>query len=186
MKKASILARFVALLIDMAILLFFCVAVFIAALSGYRVGSGGLTFVDLSCILFVSSLLSCLIFILYFTYLTTREGMTAGKRIMGIRVIRRDGAGVVGAPGFLRSLVRSLAYILSAMICFIGFLMAPFFRGKALHDIISGTEVICGEPPDTDGGDSLEGEPREKKSPVFCQYVEDNSIVQRRTDETGW
>jgi uncharacterized RDD family membrane protein YckC len=159
MKRAPFLARFVALLIDMMILLIFSSMACIAALSGYRIGADRLTFVDLSCILFISFLLSCLIFLFYFTCLTMGEGMTAGKRIMGVRVVRRDRKGLVlRDPGFLRSLVRAMAYILSATVCFIGFFMALFFRGKTLHDMIAGTEVLCAYPPGEGGYDSHEGE----------------------------
>jgi uncharacterized RDD family membrane protein YckC len=162
MKTAPILARFAALLIDAALVLLFSAAAFAAALTGYRLGAGSLTFINLSCILLLSSVLSCLIYLFYFTHLTMREGMTVGKRIMSVRVVRRDGAQGVREPGFARSLVRAVAYVLSAMICFIGFFMALFFRGKTLHDMIAGTEVIRDEGADACRSDLSEEGSREE------------------------
>lgn len=134
--------RFIALAIDMMIVAFFSGMVFIAALSGYHMGAGQLTFPGLSCILFISSIVSFFIFLFYFTYLTMEEGATIGKSIAGIRVIIRNRIGVGMRPGFVRSLVRAVAYILSVSACFLGFLMALVFRGWTLHDIIAGTQVV--------------------------------------------
>lgn len=142
MKRASIPARFLAILIDMLILIFCSALVSAAAIIGFRTGAGRLTFFDLFSILFLSLVLSSLISLFYFTYLTMEGGMTIGKRVAGIRVVTLAGEDSSQAPGFLRSLVRFLAYGLSASVCFLGFVAAFFFKGRGLHDFIAGTQVV--------------------------------------------
>ena len=152
MTKAPISSRCIAFIIDLAVLFGAYVGVCLAALAGYRLGSGRLTFINLSCILFLSSLFICLIFLFYFTFLTTREGMTFGKAIMNIKVVCAEGRQKGNGPGFVRSLVRTVAYGLSALPCFIGFIMALFFDGRTLHDLLAGTEVVRIEKTETEGG----------------------------------
>ena len=142
MKRASISARFFAMLIDMIIVMFSSAMVLAAALTGFRAGAGRLTFLGLFSILFLSLVLSFLISLFYFTYLTMEGGMTIGKRVAGIRVVTLTGEGSSSGPGFLRSLVRALAYGLSASFCFLGFFAAFFFKGRSLHDFIAGTRVV--------------------------------------------
>jgi uncharacterized RDD family membrane protein YckC len=142
MKRASITARFFAILIDMLVVMFCSVMVSAAALTGFRAGAGRLTFPDLFSILFLSLLLSSLISLFYFTYLTMEGGVTIGKRVAGIRVVTLTGEDSPRGPGFLRSLVRVLAYGLSAAFCFLGFFAAFFFKGRSLHDFIAGTRVV--------------------------------------------
>jgi len=66
------------------------------------------------------------------------SGRSAGKGVVGLMVVRKDGATLT--PG--RALVRTLALPLSA-IFFIGFIMVLFNRRhRALHDFIAGTVVV--------------------------------------------
>ena len=141
MNRASVFVRFVALLIDLLIVMFFSCMLFVAALAGYRTGSGQLTFLGLSGILLLCPVFSLLVFLFYFTYLTMEQGMTIGKSILGIRVVRWNREDVRGL-GFFRSLVRAAAYVLSASVCFMGFFAAIFLKGVTLHDIIAGTQVV--------------------------------------------
>ena len=134
--------RFVAFLVDLLIVTFFSCMLFVAALAGYRAGSGQLTFLGLSGILLLCPVFSLLVFLFYFTYLTMEQGMTIGKKMVGIRVIRRNPEDVRTELGFLRSFVRAAAYVLSASICFMGFFMSIVFKGAALHDLIAGTRVV--------------------------------------------
>ena len=64
---------------------------------------------------------------------------TVGKIALGIKV-----TDTAGRPlGFGRALGRNVAKILSALILYIGFLMAAFTeRKQALHDIVAGTLVV--------------------------------------------
>jgi uncharacterized RDD family membrane protein YckC len=64
---------------------------------------------------------------------------TIGKSIMGIYVTGLDGQRI----SFLRATGRYLAKFLSALILFIGFIMAAFTaRKQALLDMIAGTLVL--------------------------------------------
>lgn len=67
------------------------------------------------------------------------NGGTVGKRLMGMRLVARDGS----APGFARSLVRALGWLLGTPLASFGFLVALFNReNRTLHDYLSGTVVV--------------------------------------------
>ena len=75
----------------------------------------------------------------YYTVFIGRFGATPGKLIVGLRVVRADG----GRVTYLRALGRCFAMMLSAMILFIGYIMAAFDDEKrALHDRICDTRVV--------------------------------------------
>jgi uncharacterized RDD family membrane protein YckC len=77
---------------------------------------------------------------LYEILAEARSGATIGKRVFKLRVVRADNLQPIGIP---RSIVRHLAHILSALIFFLGYVMAAFnHRKRALHDYIAGTVVI--------------------------------------------
>ncbi|MDR2017425.1 MAG: RDD family protein [Syntrophobacterales bacterium] len=142
MRRASIFARFVAFLIDLSIIAFFSGMTAVAALAGYSAGSGGLTFLSFSAVLLFCLVFSSLLFLFYFTFLTMGPGMTIGKNMLSIRVIRSELGGAAKGLGFFRSLVRAVGYVLSASVCFFGFFMAVVFRGITFHDLVAGTEVV--------------------------------------------
>ncbi len=78
---------------------------------------------------------------LVFTYqlVGNLKGGTFGKRLIGLRVIARDG----GPPGFARSLLRALVWLIGSMAGNFGFLVALFNReNRTLHDYASGTVVV--------------------------------------------
>ena len=84
-------------------------------------------------------LISLLIGAAYYTLGVSIWSTTLGKKAMGISVLRPDGSKV----SFLRAFGRWLAYIPSAFILFIGYLMVAFRRDKrALHDLICDTAVV--------------------------------------------
>lgn len=67
---------------------------------------------------------------------------TPGKRIVGIYVVRTNGE----LLGCGRAVGRYFAYIPSALIFLIGFIMVAFTRDKTgLHDLICDTRVIYGK-----------------------------------------
>ena len=145
MKRASLLARFLAILFDLSFLLSVSVLLFASGLIGAVMGIGagkasstGLlsTLLGFVPIFFFFELF---LFLFYFTYLTAAGESTFGKYIFRLRVVgRRDNAPL----GVTRSLVRALAYWLSALPLFLGFCMALLSGGRALHDVIAGTMVI--------------------------------------------
>jgi len=70
---------------------------------------------------------------------SSSEQATLGKIIMGLKVTDMDGNRIT----FLRALGRNAGKLLSAIILFIGFIMAAFTTKKqALHDLISGCLVV--------------------------------------------
>lgn len=80
---------------------------------------------------------------IFYQFAGNASGATVGKRLMGIRVVRRDGAPL----GWGRAWVRALAYLLSTPLCNAGFLVALFHpESRALHDLISGSLVIEPKP----------------------------------------
>ncbi|MBK8284101.1 MAG: RDD family protein [Ahniella sp.] len=76
----------------------------------------------------------------YFVLLErSAAGATIGKRLMGIRVVDKNGERI----GFGRALGRFFAKILSSLPANLGYLIAAFTgRKQALHDFVAGTLVI--------------------------------------------
>ena len=67
------------------------------------------------------------------------NGGTIGKRLLGLRVVARDG----GSPGFLRSLIRAAVWLIGTTGGAFGFLVALCNReNRTLHDLASGTVVV--------------------------------------------
>lgn len=67
------------------------------------------------------------------------NGGTIGKRLLGLRVVARDG----GPPGFRRSLIRAAVWLIGSTAGSFGFLVALFNReNRTLHDYASGTVVV--------------------------------------------
>jgi len=86
------------------------------------------------------NIFTIVLFFLYFAILESgKKQATFGKRISGIKVIGRDG----GKISFLRAFGRTFSKIISAIIVFIGFIMAGLTRKKqGLHDYIANTYVV--------------------------------------------
>jgi len=78
------------------------------------------------------------VFIVYCAGFWTLLGRTPGMMLLGLRVVTEDG----GRPGGKRSLIRVLAYWISA-IFFLGFAwIAVDRRNQGFHDKIAGTFVV--------------------------------------------
>jgi uncharacterized RDD family membrane protein YckC len=75
----------------------------------------------------------------YYTFFWTLVGFTPGKAILGLKVVRRNGAKL----SFGRSLVRFFSYWISAIPLFLGFFWVLWDRNhRAWHDKIAGTQVL--------------------------------------------
>jgi uncharacterized RDD family membrane protein YckC len=75
----------------------------------------------------------------YYSYPWSVSGKTPGMALLGIRVVRADGAPASGA----NAVVRTLALPLSFLTLGIGFLPIVFGKERrALHDKIAGTAVV--------------------------------------------
>jgi uncharacterized RDD family membrane protein YckC len=143
MRKAPLVARYLAFLIDIAFLVFVVALFFVAGFAGYLAGMGRSALSGLSgAALSFALMLVCFkafLCLFYFTYLNAHGEGTLGKSLFGLKVVRhRDGESI----GFARSLVRSVCYLFSAYPLCAGFLLPFLLKGRALHDILTGTEVV--------------------------------------------
>lgn len=141
MRKAGVFVRFLAFVVDAILLSLVASMILAATVAGYMASQESLSasrLTDLSLIFLLSSLCVTLF---YFTYLTMEGGATVGKRILGLKVVGKNGENIA----FPRALVRTMACPLSAVLWFISLIGVLFFDGRALHDMIVGTRVVKGE-----------------------------------------
>ena len=75
----------------------------------------------------------------YFGYSWAANGKTAGMALLGVRVVRADGARAESWRGVFRALVFPLSFLLLGL-GFAGILLGRDRR--ALHDVIAGTAVV--------------------------------------------
>jgi len=84
---------------------------------------------------FIAMIISCT----YETFFLVKFAATPGKMAVGVKVLRPDGSKL----GVGRAIGRHFAKMLSAIILYIGYIMAGFDSQKrALHDMICDTRVI--------------------------------------------
>jgi uncharacterized RDD family membrane protein YckC len=77
--------------------------------------------------------------IVYFSFFHAAWGQTIGKMIFRVRVVQKSGQPVT----FPQALLRTFAYLISALPVFLGFIWAGFTSSKrSWHDLISGTIVV--------------------------------------------
>jgi uncharacterized RDD family membrane protein YckC len=67
------------------------------------------------------------------------SGRTAGMAVLGVQVVRADGAAAEPRRGVLRALVFPLSFLLLGL-GFLGILVQR--ERRALHDLIAGTAVV--------------------------------------------
>ena len=90
-------------------------------------------------------LIVCIGMVVYYVVCVAVWSTTVGKRLLGIYVLTADCSKV--GPG--RALVRCLAYSLSTILFYWGFLMVGLTRDKrGLHDLICNTVVVKKASPD--------------------------------------
>jgi len=91
--------------------------------------------------IFGSYFLIMVISLLYQLIFIGKKGATPGKKFMKLRVTFPDGQYPIGIG---KAFLRMIGYMISGMICYIGFLMIIFDKEqhRALHDKIAGTVVI--------------------------------------------
>jgi uncharacterized RDD family membrane protein YckC len=75
----------------------------------------------------------------YFGYSWAASGRTFGMAVLGVRVVRADGASLDPWRGYLRALVFPLSFLFLGL-GFLGILVQREHR--ALHDLIAGSAVI--------------------------------------------
>lgn len=75
----------------------------------------------------------------YHGYFLSTKGATPGKQVLGLKVIRTNGAPL----SMGRAIGRFLSYMISSMPLYLGFLMIVFDKEKrGLHDMICDTRVV--------------------------------------------
>lgn len=91
--------------------------------------------------IFASYFLIMVISVLYQLIFIGKKGATPGKKFMKLRVTFPDGQYPIGIG---KAFLRMIGYMISGLICYIGFLMIIFDKEqhRALHDKIAGTVVI--------------------------------------------
>jgi uncharacterized RDD family membrane protein YckC len=129
MEYSGFWRRFVAYVIDNILIsvVFWLVALVLGAIAG----DGGVI---------VAYILGTIGVFVYFAAMESSTSQaTIGKIALGIQVTDLQGNRI----SFGKALGRNLAKILSALILYIGFIMAAFTaRKQALHDMIAGTLVV--------------------------------------------
>ncbi len=134
---AGLVSRFVAYAIDLAVsTCLFALGLAVTAF-GVQVATGH------SVTWSRSNVVVAVIFVIwqffYFAYCWAASGRTFGMTVVGVRVVRADGAGL--DPW--RGIVRALAFPLSFLFCGLGFLGILVQREhRALHDLIAGSAVV--------------------------------------------
>ncbi len=139
MKYAGFWSRFGAMLIDGFILSIVSVVIVIPMM---------FVIIANPAMSMLSNFLIFVLVIFYHTYFTSKKLGTPGKIICGLEVRRSTTNRRIS---YLRSFCRVLAYIPSAIILYIGFLISLFTKKRqALHDLIVGTVVLRNERKKSD------------------------------------
>ena len=125
---AGLVARLGASIID-GIALALLAALLIAILSGV-----GLNFVQ-----FIGLALPV---VYHWYFWTRRDGQTPGKSVVGIRVVKVDGAALSDTDAF----IRAIGYHVSALVCGLGYIWAIFDgKNQTWHDKLAGTYVVTAD-----------------------------------------
>ncbi len=83
-----------------------------------------------------------ILWLIDFLLLPLLRGQTLGKMITGLTILNMDGTSVRLGRILLRDI---LGYLITALTFGLGFLISAFnSRGRALHDLLSGTIVVRG------------------------------------------
>ncbi|MCA1056001.1 RDD family protein [Rossellomorea aquimaris] len=95
-----------------------------------------------------NSIVSTITFIYVLITPVLWKGYVVGKRIAGIRIVRKDGRNVHIGNMLMRNIVGGLAYVLTLGI---GLIVSAFMVGlredkRSIHDFIAGTYVTHAKP----------------------------------------
>jgi uncharacterized RDD family membrane protein YckC len=140
--KAGFWVRGVALLVDLAIVTALTVAGGFLVWGAVEIGGAfsstsefALEWLQTT----ATTVLTVLIMLGYFILFVGWRGQTAGKMLLGLKIIRVTG----GEIGYVRAFVRWVGQLLGFLIFGMGFLMVAFSRRKqGLHDKLAGTSVV--------------------------------------------
>lgn len=140
-RYADIGQRFGAFMLDQILIMIAILPIAYFALSILPADEGSISQSDAIrawAILFTASTLLQAVYFGYF--LTRREGQTIGKKMMNVRVVKRDGSALTLWDAVLRS---TIGYIFAMIPFGIGFAWAAFDKqSQAWHDMVADTIVI--------------------------------------------
>ena len=130
---ASIMERFVALLIDYGVILFplQLLMAIICKIIGHALEMWQLVAIIVG---------MNLVFVLYETIFSSGNRVTLGKNLVGIAVVNQDRTGPISIP---QAFLRAIGYYISTILFFGGFVFAFVDdRKRALHDFLGGSVVV--------------------------------------------
>jgi uncharacterized RDD family membrane protein YckC len=143
MEKAGFFSRFIALFIDG--ILIGVIAVALSFLLGGIIGvtgqsnSGIVAFIG-GLMSFVMMIVLFLLHFLYYGYFWSKDGQSIGKKLMGVKVVSKDGQPLSFIKAGLRG---TIGYWISGFVFWLGFIWAAFdANGETWHDKIFGTHVV--------------------------------------------
>ena len=137
---AGFTSRLIAFIIDLIFVTFAILLTFVVVGKVTAVIAGNPGFIGISIETSTAILIGIAIAWLYNTILESSEDMaTLGKKIMGLKVVGRDGKAI----SFARANARFWSKCVSVLIVGYGFLMIPYSkRNQGLHDKWADTSVI--------------------------------------------
>ncbi len=164
MRPGGFWRRFFAFAIDMAILCFVSLILFLTGLLAMGISGGLLQIVSaypleweremglFAVLCFIAMLLAGMA---YFTWFHGITGRTPGKKILGLRVVQTSGDPIRAGVAFLRW----VGYLISGCFFGLGFLWIAFDREKqGWHDKIASTRVLFEQDGRVSGTDGNVGE----------------------------
>lgn len=136
-KPAGFWIRFVADIIDSAIVYFPLSIILPLILTFAGISSVSKSILEIICATIVSAI--------YYTVLTGKYGWTWGKKVFDISVVNNDDTKI----SYLKSFLRWCSYLVSYLTLGIGFLLAGWTKDKkTLHDYVAHTKVVRLKPAD--------------------------------------
>lgn len=129
---AGIMSRFLAFFIDgIAIALVLTALLFALSLAFGTFDGPLLQFIGLA-----------LPVVYHWYFWTRRDGQSPGKSVVGIRVVKKDGAELSDTDAF----IRAIGYQVSALVCGLGYIWAIFDgNNQTWHDKLAGTYVVSAD-----------------------------------------
>jgi predicted Zn finger-like uncharacterized protein len=130
-KPAGFWIRFVADIIDSAIIYFPLSIILPLILSFAGISSTSQSILQIIFVILISAI--------YYTILTGKDGWTWGEKVFDISVVNNDGTKI----SYIKSFLRWCSYLVSYLTLGIGFFLAGWTKDKkALHDYVAFTKVV--------------------------------------------
>ena len=113
----------------------------------------------------------------YFAGLWWLTGQTLGKRVLGLRLVSRDG----GRVPLARAIARCGGYVLSALPLYLGFVWVLFDPDRcAWHDRLTGTRVVYDRSRSADARGSFRYGPKPRRRARPCDRARSPASLSAR------